>query len=358
MIRYRDLAGVQFTPLSFAQLQLPMTAKFGDVFISPAGEVHWTSFSSNRTSVIYAEDGSVIDLSLPGGGQFFFPLVQKFSDGRWLVVEARTDTITPNAHLFGSNKEPIRSFYAGDGIQTVFADQRGKIWAGYFDEGIFGAFNPRPPLNHSSYRYGPSGLIRFDDHGNIEFSYNQKHPEKPIADIQALTLDDNDRAWFCPYTEFFLASVFENRVDFVLPKAPTALADAISVGPDFFAFFGGYKRSSMIAMVHRQSLRVRLIQLQSAEGGTLSPMRVATRGAAAIGASKDRLFRLDQQILLDALGPWTDDNTSSVASAVQYLDEEEAYADSYLIYPGDPQVLPGKPRPSQNPPRNDEDTAL
>jgi hypothetical protein len=214
-----------------------------------------------------------------------------------------------------------------------------------------------PPPGHASYRYGPSGLLRCDDRGGIEFSYNAEHPAQSIADIYALTLDDADTAWFCPYTDFFLASVSQNRVDYVLPKAPVTMADAISVGPDYYAFFGGYKKSSMVALVHRESRRLRLIQLRKENGDTLSPARVATRGSRAVALADNCLFKLDQDVLLDALGPWSEGNTSTVSSAVQYIQEEESYSDYYVIYPGDgaKKVL-GKPRLPENQPRKDEDT--
>ncbi|MDE2495699.1 MAG: hypothetical protein KGL97_17505 [Alphaproteobacteria bacterium] len=251
------------------------------------------------------------------------------------------------------------AFYVGDGIQTVLLDGKGKIWIGYFDEGVFGAFNPMPPEGHLSYRYGPSGLVRCDDRGNVEFSYNTQHPERSISDIQAMTLDEADWAWFCPYTDFFLATTNGGDVNYVLPRAPVSLEDALSVGPEYFAFFGGYQRSSMIAIVHRASQRLRLIQLHKPNGDTLSPVRFATRGARAIAVSDDNLFRLDHQVLLGALGPWTDANTSDVASAVQYLNEEESYSDSYLISPGNgAERVSGKPRPNGNPPRHDKDTGL
>jgi hypothetical protein len=169
-------------------------------------------------------------------------------------------------------------------------------------------------------------------------------------------VDDENRAWFCPYTDFFLASVLDDHVEYVLPRAPTFSANALTVGASFFAFIGGIHQSSMIAMVDRESLRLRLIQLHGGDGGTLSSGCVATRGAQAVAIANAWLYRLDQNILLDALGPWTDDNTSTVASAVQYFDEESSYSNSYMIYGAGPKVIPGIPRPAENQPRNDKHT--
>ena len=79
----------------------------------------------------------------------------------------------------------------------------------------------------------------------------------------------------------------------------------------------------------------------------------ANRTVAVAG---NQLYRLDQAILLDALGPWTDDNSATLESAIEYLNEETSYAGVYQIYPNGPRFIPGTPRPPQNPPRHDEDT--
>jgi len=355
-MRYRDLPAVHFTPNAYANLPVPDEATVGTISISPSGKATWTAHRSDRPSLIFAEDGTVIPLHPSEKIGISFPLVQQFRDGRWLVIEARTDPVTPNAFVFDADFRLLRAFYLGDGIQAVLVGQNNRIWVGYFDEGIFGAFNPQPPKGHMSYRYGPSGLLRCDDNGKIEFSYNTQHPSKPIGDIGALTLDETGTAWFCPDTDF-LASVSGDHVDYALPKAPVAMAEAISVSRDYIAFFGGYQKSSMVAVMHRASQRLRLVQLHRPDGDTLSPIRIATRGTRAIAVADNRLFRLDQQVLLDALGPWTGANTSDVESAVQYLNEEESYSPYYVIYRGSTaKKSPGKPRPPENQPRKDEDT--
>jgi hypothetical protein len=353
-MHYRDLPAAAFVPQPYAQLAMPEAAKFGSIFISPGGQVHWTCFEEGIGSAIFSGTGEKLALHPPYYGQFRAPKLQRLSDGRWFVAETRTDPETPNAFVFEPDGTLIRSFYAGDGIETLLADKRGKIWIGYFDEGIFGAFDP--PKGHPGYRYGPNGLVRIDDRGDVEFAYNELFPKRFISDIQALTLDDSDRAWFCPYTDYFLASASRQDVDFVLPRTPFAGADAISIGDDCFAFFGGYTRSSMIALVNRSTLRLRLIQLCDDNGNTLSPTRVATRGTRAIAAASDKLYRLDQDILLATIGPWTDGNTSTLESALQYLDEETSYTGYYLLDSSGSRKIPGTPRPPQNQPRHDNDT--
>jgi hypothetical protein len=336
-------------------IDLPAGAKFGDLSFDQNGEVYWSYFEGGVGATILTEVGKVVQFRRIDGKTFGFPLVQRFSDGRWLVIEARTDARANNAFVFSPEGSEINSFYAGDGIQAVIVDRRDKIWIGYFDEGVFGAFNPTPPQGDKSYRYGPSGLLRMDDKGTIEFAFNDRHPDKSIADIQAVTIDDDSRVWFCPYEKNYLASISDNSVDFVLDKSPASLPDALGVTPSHFAFFGGYQRRSMVAVVERETLKLRLIQLHVVSGDTLSPSRVATRGDKAIAVANGKLYQLDMSVLLNALGAWTEQNSSTVASAVQYEDEESSYAGYDIIYPKVKHVA-GKPRPPENQPRHDEDT--
>jgi streptogramin lyase len=180
-MRYRDLPAVHFAPPSYRRLDVPGGAKANNLSISPGGQVHWTCFEEGKGSTIFADDGQRIDLHPPGREQFRFPNLQRFPDGRWLVAEARMDPVTPNAFVFDPDGTHINSFYAGDGIQTVLVDRRGKIWIGYFDEGVFGAFNPMPAKEQQTYRFGPSGLVRVDDRGEIEFAYNSSVSDKFIS---------------------------------------------------------------------------------------------------------------------------------------------------------------------------------
>jgi len=348
-MRYIDLPAVLYTPSVYARLAMPVTVKFNKLFISPGGQVYWTYFEQGKGSVILADDGSLVELKPPHRERFFFPNVQRFPDGRWLIIESRTDTTKPNAFVHHPDGTLINSFYAGDGIQTALLDGRGKIWIGYFDEGI-----TSPPIGDVSYDFGPNGLIRVDDRGRVEFAYNRQHPDKFISDIEAMTIDDESRIWFCPYTEYFLASVLDKQVVYVLSRAPTAGASGICVSTSHFAFFGGFHRSSVVTLVDRATQRLRLVQLHNDDGSALSIICVATRGARAVAFAKEKLYDISLAALIKVLGPWNDDNTSTVASAVQYLDEENSYSDSYLLYPNGPKKIPGKPRPPENKPRSDD----
>lgn len=195
----------------------------------------------------------------------------------------------------------------------------------------------------------------------MEFGFNRSvrgrfDRDREISDIYALTIDDENRAWLCPYTEFYLASVEGETIDIVLERAHVAGASALAIGPDHFAFFGGYDRDCMVTIVERSSQRLRLIQLRDERDDPLRPGLIATRGARAVGLRDDALYRLDLEMLLEALGPWDDGNTATVASAVLYLHEEASYQSSmeFTVETGEVREIPGEPRPPENQPRDDD----
>ena len=353
MSRYRDLRAAHLKPRVYREL--PVAAAVRDLCIDHEGILHWVVLEGDGSAKIESETGSTVVLKEHGATKrFSFPLLQRFVDGRWLIVEPRNASVAPNAFIFDKSGTPIHAFYVGDGIQMVVVDRKDKIWIGYFDEGIFGAFDA--PADHPWHRFGPNGLVRLDTKGNVEFAYNRNHPNKSISDIYAMTIDDRDELWFSPYTDFFLASIEGNEVSFVLPRSPRPMEMALSIGPKYFAFFGGFQESSMVTLVERASGRLRLLQLLSGDGNTLSPIRMATRGDTAVAVAGNNLYRLDQEILLSALGPWRDENSSTVGSAVQYQDEEASYAGYDVIYGKGAHHVAGLVRPRQNPPRNDFDS--
>ena len=146
---------------------------------------------------------------------------------------------------------------------------------------FFGAGFASP--EHKARRFGPNGLVRLDDQGDVKFGFNETARDRYISDIYALTIDDEDRIWLCPYHEFFVASIDAQTIKFQLDNAPVAGASALSVGPDHFVFFGGYDRDCMIAVVERETLRLRLIQLIDQDGDPLTPRLIAPRVATSRG---------------------------------------------------------------------------
>lgn len=120
-----------------------------------------------------------------------YPIIDRFPDGRWLVISARAGDNEFNAHILAEDGQPTRSFALGDGIEHVRCAQDGTIWVGYFDEGVFGD------------SAGSGGIVQFDANGQALWSYNDSEGagQSFIDECYALTLAE-DEIWACFYSDF------------------------------------------------------------------------------------------------------------------------------------------------------------
>lgn len=150
--------------------------------------------AANATAqVLLVQDGSLYEgirfpLEQP------FSIIEQFPDGRWLVAHARSRG-RGNARVFDANGAEQRRFELGDGIEHVKIDDTGRIWVGWFDEGVFGNDDWRLPGR----KWPPSahGLAAFDDMGALVTHATLES----VADCYALNVVGVE-AWACTYTDF------------------------------------------------------------------------------------------------------------------------------------------------------------
>lgn len=151
-----------------------------------------------------------------------FPFIDVFPDGRVLVAGSRSQW--RSAHDFDQNGvivDPANGsktrFLVGDGVESIAVDSRGRVWASYFDEGIFGNFgwgHPGPePV-------GSSGLNCFDDTGKVVWKYPQSSGSGFISDCYAMNVADDTVAIYA-YTEFALSRI---SPDFAIETWKTSLS--------------------------------------------------------------------------------------------------------------------------------------
>jgi len=173
-----------------------------------------------------------------------FPMVDMFPDGRVLVAGPRcswrseTD-FDRNGAVIDPKTGTAARILLGDGIENVFVDSRGRIWVGYFDEGVFGNFgwsDPGPPP------IGAAGLVCFSETGEKLWEYDQSRHS--IADCHALNVHGDEAAAFT-YTDFPVCTV---AGDFSRAWFDTGLAGckAFAISDQRVLFSGQYKDSAYL----------------------------------------------------------------------------------------------------------------
>lgn len=138
-----------------------------------------------------------------------FSYVQPLLDQHLIMAEGGTTyygegVFDRNATVFKrvrNEYQPIREFLLGDGISHLYATEKGSIWTGYFDEGIFGncgwgapwVKDPKPPI-------GEPGVIKWNSEGDQLFLNNRDQVE--IADCYSMNVVSDDEIWFYYYDAF------------------------------------------------------------------------------------------------------------------------------------------------------------
>lgn len=151
---------------------------------------------------------------------FRFPKVQRFSDGRWLIVDGRCMDNQRNARIFSPALTSLQEFSLDDAIEQVVIDPKDNIWVGYFDE-------------------NPIGLRKFSDAGELIYDFNTSSGYD-IFDLYAMHLDLREDLWVYAYTDFYLARISNGAAEIVIEECPVEGARAILAGGTHVAFFGNY----------------------------------------------------------------------------------------------------------------------
>ncbi len=119
-----------------------------------------------------------------------WPLVDLFRDGRILVAASRCAwRDTGDFDLNGVILEPVSGsrfrFLLGDGIQDLAVDDAGRIWASYYDEGVYGNYGwnrPGPPGP------GEGGVVCFDDAGAQSWCFQPSNDDAFMDDCYAMNV--------------------------------------------------------------------------------------------------------------------------------------------------------------------------
>lgn len=163
-------------------------------------------------------------------------LFDRFPDGRWLVTVASGDV--NNARILGPDGRELRRIRLGDGIEHLKIDDAGRIWIGWFDEGVFG----NRDWSYPGRRWPPNGcgVAAFDEFGSV-VSEADGGPHNGIVDCYALNVA-GETAWACTYTNFPIVSLAVDQ----RPRwwrSELSGVRAVAVRPPHVVAAGGYSEN-------------------------------------------------------------------------------------------------------------------
>jgi hypothetical protein len=168
--------------------------------------------------------------------------VQPMPEGRFVVAGARCrwrpDGPDRNAVLYGADGQVISAHVLGDGIAHVLATSTGQVWAGYFDEGIYGNYGWGRA--ESEEPVGAYGIVRFSPGLEPAWhypTYTEVGPWDAVSDCYALNVDDTS-AWACYYSDFPVVRIRDGAVTGWHNDIKGA--SALAVAGSRVALFGGY----------------------------------------------------------------------------------------------------------------------
>jgi hypothetical protein len=211
--------------------------------------------------------------------------VQPLPAGRFLIVGARSrwrrEGPDRNAVIYGSDGQAAGEAVLGDGIEHVAATSDGHVWAGYFDEGVYGNYGWGGPGGDAP--VGACGLVRFTPALQLDWRF-PSHVQQPwgaISDCYALNVGDTD-VWACYYTDWPVVRIRGDAVT-SWPNTITG-AQAIAADHDRVALYGGYgpDRDKLVTgQLSREGLRVTGEYRVVLPDGTAVPDRTKVTGRGA-----------------------------------------------------------------------------
>jgi hypothetical protein len=253
----------------------------------------WASFPKTHTDNEYF---SILSVSGPSGSREIrlvgltatFPQVEVLPGDEILVVAPRCYRNPDGSHemngkVYNLDGRQSREFLLGDGINHVQTDAEGRIWVGYFDEGIFGNFG----WQSAGGPFGAAGLSCFTKSGEKIWDYVPPEGFDHIADCYALNVCSGG-VWSYYYTDFPIALIDSNwRVR--CWKTGISGAHTFAVGDDKILLYGGYNdRKTTCSLLALENHEARLL----AQVSLILPRELALSKDTVIG--RDRSLHVFQ----------------------------------------------------------------
>lgn len=174
---------------------------------------------------VISDTGVTPPIPLPAA---WYTQIDRFPDGRWLVVTPRTEGDQDNAIILDEQGSSLAAFCLGDGIQHVRCAGDGTIWVGYFDEGVIDD------------NVGAGGLVQFSADGRQLWAYNAAEPpmKESVDDCYALSIVGTD-IWTCFHYSFAIVRLRDGQEAHWFNDDVYG-AEALAVDGRHVALAGGY----------------------------------------------------------------------------------------------------------------------
>lgn len=172
--------------------------------------------------------------------------VQPLPDDELLLVCARSryrekDKYDLNGRVFAEDGTLRREFLLGDGVADVQTTSDGRIWASYFDEGVFGNFGWGATGDGPDWvtPVGKSGLVLWDRSGKRLYESRPSEELDGIFDCYALNVLSDSETWCYYYCDFPLVRIREQQIQGVW-ASPLRGSDGFALWGTYVLFRGGY----------------------------------------------------------------------------------------------------------------------
>ena len=210
-------------------------------------------------------------------------LVQPLLDG-FLLACVRSHwrsevDIEHNGRLYNRSGQLEKELILGDGIEDLQVTSSGRIWVGYFDEGVFGNFGWKHPR-------GASGLVSLDSTGALTYEFAPPPGLDAMDWCYAINARSDSELWCFCATNLPLVQIRESQVVGSW-ELPVTASDAFAISDDAALFRGGYNESHTYHLCTFAPNTLRRVATFSLVSGARKPIaadRVVGRG--------DRLFLL------------------------------------------------------------------
>lgn len=240
---------------------------------------------SKRTFKLVVVSGEkVSEITIPNvdlSSQF----VDVLPDGRVLLASARCRSVNHmNGLIYDPKSKKTVCFCAGDGIQNMFADNLGRIWISFFDEGIFGET-----------KISASGAVCLNDQGDILWRYKESQGFSSISDCYAMNVCETE-AYIYFYTDFPLCKISQK---FALEYWETTLSGChtIAIGENSALFSGEYddpvSRFYFVQKTNQKLGTAKSVTIVLPDGSPIDEGKILARGPMLHFFNKTGWFRGD-----------------------------------------------------------------